>query len=215
MDWLSNVLAPCVQTSNVIVGGDFNIHAKFLGSDDNDSAASRLEGLITSLEPDGRLLNDGSYTRFGWPDSSAVHRPSAIDVTVCINSNQVRFRNWRTGEMGSSDHVRIYFELLYAVEPSSCSATPTFRVNSKKFDAATLNQFQQDINSNLVARGMTCARVWCRDVNRDSKRLSDVLLNSAIRFKLVTRVKTSSSATTNHKLRNFGWDPNCSDLRDE
>ena len=85
VEWLKNIVLSYPQY-DIIIGGDFNIHATFLGSVNTDVGGSALESFADSIQGFGCFLNDGSATRVGWPGCSSPVTPSAIDATLFIGA---------------------------------------------------------------------------------------------------------------------------------
>ena len=96
--------------SNIILGGDMNIHSTHLGSNTNfpATASRRLWDFIETMESGG-CLNNGSPTRIGPPAAIHTQTPSAIDITLWNTIDPANFlpTTWTPGTQLRSDHRTI------------------------------------------------------------------------------------------------------------
>ena len=119
LQWLEDTVGKWALHCAVVIGGDFNIHAKVAGAQRNQNGGRRLEGFVASLEEDGgELLNNGSmtYKDFVGSNRDPPRRHSPIDITMFLPEagrvGEVRCMEWCVGDQEMSDHCQIRFEVV-------------------------------------------------------------------------------------------------------
>jgi len=225
LDWLENTITQLpTQCESFVIGGDYNIRAKELGSHKDDNGAVRLITLGLSLNPEGCILNDGSITRQNWITSEKNIHPSSIDVTMvhANESSDIVFTDWKTNGTGLSDHMRITFNINYnAVTPQKNEMKTG---NGKKYKT---NHFS-DNESKLIAfaefvtllTNAITEKGWIPpndthpnivphiDPDITVNEMNTVLIQSAITSKLI-KPSVSPRKFLLSQSRNFAWDEQC------
>jgi hypothetical protein len=83
VEWLKSVINSN-RNYDIVIAGDLNIHAEFLGSKETEHAGHLLQTYFHSIQSFGGALNDGSPTRTGWPGcSSKVTLGPSEDSLLC------------------------------------------------------------------------------------------------------------------------------------
>ena len=191
-----------------IIGGDFNLHSTFLGSNSDDNTTSQLIHLSTLYTPG--FLNNGLPTRF--PQNPLSHsNPSAIDLTIAHANphSSINFSNWTTHPPLFSDHCRITFSILDSAVTSlhSTPSSQSFKINkfppqSDPDPISNLTPVQLTINT-LITTSDTLF-----DPNDMATNLSSILFQSGVAHKYLI----PAPATSQIKSKSFHCNDACANL---
>jgi len=223
LDWLENTFSQLpTHCDSFVIGGDFNIRAKELGSHKDDNGATRLVTLGLSLNPEGCILNDGSITRQHWITSEKNIQPSAIDVTMAYAStlSGIVYSNWKTNGSGLSDHMRITFDINLLGDTSHKNEMKRSNVYRQKNHeneenmCKARNRFAEHLSNLIKEKGWIPPNEMhprnVPNVNPDVtiKQLNRMIIQAALTSELIQN-STPSRQFPLSQSRNFSWDEDC------
>ncbi len=223
LDWLEETITELPSNSGCfVIGGDFNIRAKELGSHKNDKGASRLINLGLSMNPEGSILNDGSITRKHWTTSERNIQSSAIDITLAhaSSSSGIVFTDWKTNGCGLSDHMRITFNINCLLDThSSENEMKRTGYRKKKFDnEESQNRAKAEYSNNLSSLMKSKGWIPANDTHVDNvpnidpdttiREMNSMIIEAALESELIQLMSPLRKFPLSQS-RNYAWDKNC------
>ena len=207
---------------DLVVGGDFNVHARSLGNDNWGHSVNRMrfDSIIEIMRTNGgQLVNtSGTVTRIGYVNTPMSHRTSTIDATcVVCRTGKVLANNWRVGEAAASDHKLIFFdiEMRGGAQIDRCEVEARkrgkegFKFNRKGWlqDPETRERFQEMLEQRLLSWKV---EVSPQNIENAVRRFEGLIRDTAIRLNLVKRGRGEQQKRPG---KAFAWNKACSQIK--
>lgn len=207
-----------LNSTSVIIGGDFNIHSKALGASKDGILGEEFGNMIDELrEIGGDCVNTGSPTWVGRVNRVTPCTPSHIDGTLFVPGQDwpITIKDWKTGEQSQSDHLTIYFDVIEnsnsshvtnVPEPNHVRVTPPvnwFQLKRKACTVENLSLFS--IRAEAVARGEQ-GGLGCESAKEFASRVLSEIQTAALHTGLI---KPWSAKPKKGNFRTYGWTKEC------
>lgn len=192
-----------ITENDIIIGGDFNIHLKEIGSNKTTKDGKNFSNFIKANEK-MKILNNGEVTRVGWPGSTSQHAPSAIDLTIFIGNKTSTSWSWTTGEQFTSDHKQIHITSEEQTHNQNTQNFTRYSFIHKNWTTENKQIFYTSLQSKIGNFK------YSDPVHDQAEKLTDMIQKSAIESKIMRIYQQPKPRK--QQINQYGWSEECNSL---